>query len=66
MVDIPADDVPADRERVKVAKAWRSLAVLLLLGILSFAAVSDQSDERRECGPFTLGVSPLGACDWLQ
>ena len=66
MVDISADDVPADRERVKVAKVWRTLAVLLLIGVLSFAAVSDQSNEGRECGPFTLGVSPLDGCDWLQ
>jgi hypothetical protein len=66
MVDIPADGVSTDRARARIAKAWRTLAVLMLFGILSFAGVSDQSDERRECGPFTIGVSPLSGCDWLQ
>jgi hypothetical protein len=66
MVAISADDVPLDRTRRNLAKARKRLAVLALLGILSFAAVSDQSQERPpECGPFTIGVSPLGGCDWL-
>jgi hypothetical protein len=64
MVDIPADGVSA--ERAKLTKAWRTLAVLLLLGILSFVSTSDQPDERRECGPFILGQSSLGGCDWLE
>jgi hypothetical protein len=64
MADIVADDVVADRARV--ARAWRTLAVLALLGILSVAAVSDQTGERRECGPFTVGVSPAGGCDWVE
>jgi hypothetical protein len=62
MVDIPAD---ADRERAKVAKAWRTLAVLLLLGILSVVVMSDQPNERRECGPMVIGTSAVGSCDWL-
>jgi hypothetical protein len=66
MVDIPGDGVSADRERVKASKAWRTLAILLLLGILSFVATSDQPKERRECGPFILGRSLLGGCDWLE
>ena len=70
MVDTPADDVSADRAGAKVARAWRTLAVLALPGIVTFAAVSDQPSEdrgqRRECGPLILGQSLLGGCDWLQ
>jgi hypothetical protein len=66
MVDIAADDVAPDRARLNLARSWRALTVLLLLSILSFAAVSDQTGERRECGPFTIGVSPVGGCDWLE
>jgi hypothetical protein len=66
MVDIPADRVVLPRP----TQAWRTLAVLALLGIVSFAAVSDQPgtdrDQRRVCGPFILGQSPLGGCDWLE
>ena len=68
MVDIAADDVAGVRSRAKVA--WRTLAVLALLGIVSFAAVSDQPSadrgQNRECGPFILGQSLLGGCDWLE
>jgi hypothetical protein len=64
MADVAADDVVADRARV--GRAWRTLAVLALLGILSFAAVSDQIGERRRCGPFTVGISAVGGCDWLE
>jgi hypothetical protein len=70
MVDIPADDVFTDRARAEAARAWRTLAVLALLGIVSFAAVSDQPSadrgQRRECGPFIIGQSLLGGCDWLE
>jgi hypothetical protein len=70
MVDIPADDVVGGAARAKVARAWRTLAVLTLLGIASFAAVSDQPSADRgqkpECGPFILGQSLLGGCDWLE
>ena len=64
MADIAADDVARDRAGLNLARSWRALAVLLLLSILSFAAVSDQTGERRECGPFTAGVSPADGCDW--
>jgi hypothetical protein len=66
MVAIAADDVAPGRAGLNLARSWRALAVLLLLGILSFAAVSDQSGERRPCGPFTVGVSPVGGCDWVE
>ena len=66
MVDIPADSVALP----KSATAWRTLAVLALLGLVSFAAVSDQApadrDQRRACGPFIVGQSLLGGCDWLE
>jgi hypothetical protein len=66
MVDILADSVVLPRPTL----AWRTLAVLALLGIISFAAVSDQPsadrDQRRVCGPFILGQSLLGGCDWLE
>jgi hypothetical protein len=68
MVDIPVDGLPTDRaRRISPTKAWRALALLLFLGNLSFAAVSDQArDETTRCGPFTLDQSRLDGCDWLQ
>jgi hypothetical protein len=67
MVDVAADDVAPDRMRLSVARAWRMLAILALLGLVSFTVVSDQSSsDRGNCEPFTLGVSPLGGCDWLE
>jgi hypothetical protein len=62
MVHMAVDDLVSAAQ----GSAWRTLAVLVLLGILSFTAVSDQSNARRECGPFTMGVSPVGGCDWVQ
>ena len=66
MVDVPADRVVLPRPTL----AWRTLAVLALLGFVSLAAVSDQPaadrDQRRACGPFILGQSLLGGCDWLE
>jgi hypothetical protein len=66
MVDTPADRVVLPSP----TQAWRTLAVLALLGIASFAAVSDQPgadrDQRRACGRFILGQSLLGGCDWLE
>jgi hypothetical protein len=64
MADIAADVVVADQARV--ARTWRTTAVLVLLGVLSFAAVCDQTGERRECGAFILGQSLLGGCAWLE
>ena len=70
LVDITAEDVAPDRVRLNVLRAWRTLAVLSLLGLISFATVSDQPrgdrGNRRECGPFILGQSLLGGCDWLE
>jgi hypothetical protein len=47
-------------------KAWMTMAVLLLLGMVSFAAVADQANQRRDCGPIEFGRSALGGCDWLR
>jgi hypothetical protein len=41
--------------------AWVVLAILVYLGLLSFAAV--RSDTEGVCRPFTLGVSAFGGCD---
>jgi len=38
--------------------------VAVTLGTLSFAAVKDVR-EPDQCGPFTIGKSALGGCDWL-
>jgi hypothetical protein len=68
--DTTVEDIAPDRVHLKVVRAWRTLAVLSLLGLISFAAVSDQPSgdqgNRRECGPFILGQSLLGGCDWLE
>jgi hypothetical protein len=44
----------------------RNLVFLLaLLGVISLSASSVQRD-RDECGPFTIGVSAIGGCDYLH
>jgi hypothetical protein len=67
MVDIAvAGAVQADP-----TKAWRALAILVLLGCMMFAAVADQPmpakglDPPDRGGPFILGVSALGGPDCL-
>jgi len=72
MVDVTADDAGLERGRTGRTAAWRTLAVLLLLGVLSFAA-ADQLMLPRETPdppddpgrPFTFGVSAFGGPDCL-
>jgi hypothetical protein len=40
---------------------WR----LFLVGLFSIAAVQSCQLERRECGPFTIGQSAIGSCDFI-
>jgi hypothetical protein len=61
---ILADDVISPMAEAR--RAWRMLALFLLLGLLSFAAVSDESTHRPECGVFTLDQSLVGGCDRLE
>jgi hypothetical protein len=62
MTDITADVFPTTRTNRTPRAAWRALAILMLLGMLSFAAVSDQ---HRSCAPFAIGVSAIGGCDCI-
>ena len=66
MTDIAAEG-PLVRD-INVASAARRLLVLMFLGLVSFALISDQPqrNEQEKCGPFTLGLSALGGCDRLQ
>jgi hypothetical protein len=41
------------------------LALLIFLGLMSLAAVQSYRFEHRECGPFTIGRSAIGGCDWI-
>jgi hypothetical protein len=52
MTDI-ADVFPTDSTRYTPQKARRTLVTLMLLGL-------------PKCRPFTIGVSAVGGCDWLQ
>lgn len=67
MVDIAA----AGAVQVDLTKAWRTLAILVLLGYLMFAAVADQPmpakglDPPDRGSPFILGISALGGPDCL-
>lgn len=72
MVDISADDAELERGRSGRAVVWRTLAVLLFLGVLSFAAADqlmlpretlDPPDDQGR--PFTSGVSALAGPDCL-
>ena len=67
MVDIAADDVAGVRSRAKVA--WRTLAVLALLGMsLPQSRISPALTEVRTASAahLYLGQSLLGGCDWLE
>jgi hypothetical protein len=44
-------------------RTWLIL-VLLFVGVISFAVVLNRA-EQHQCGPFTIGVSPIGGCDWI-
>jgi hypothetical protein len=42
------------------------LAVLILVGLVSFASVrAFETDDQRDCGPFTIGKSAIGGCDGI-
>lgn len=40
---------------------WR----LFLAGLFSIAAVQSCQLERRDCGPFTIGQSAIGSCEYI-
>jgi hypothetical protein len=49
-----------------VLRAWCMVVLLIYLGLMTLAAVQTlRLEEPRECGPFTIGQSRLGGCDWL-
>lgn len=48
-----------------IARARRILVFLIFLGLISFAAVQSNRLDYRECGPFTIGQSAIGGCDWI-
>jgi hypothetical protein len=49
-----------------VLRAWCLVVLLIYLGLMTLAAVQSLSPEQRqECGPFTIGRSAIGSCDWL-
>lgn len=64
MVAITPDLVPIDHAR-STAVARKLLLILMMLGLLSLASSAERI-ERDRCGPFTLGVSALGGCDYLE
>lgn len=43
----------------------RLFRFLFLVGLFSLAAVQSCSLERLECGPFTIGRSAVGSCDYI-
>jgi hypothetical protein len=64
MVAIAPDFAPIDHARLRAA-ASRLLLILVMLGLLGLAS-STERVQRERCGPFTLGVSALGGCDYLE
>lgn len=38
---------------------------LFFVGLISIAAVHSGQMERRDCGPFTIGQSAVGSCDYI-
>ena len=55
----------AKTESDNIARAGRILALLIVLGLISLAAVLADRLEVRKCGPFTIGRSAIGSCDWI-
>jgi hypothetical protein len=50
-----------------VGRAWCVLLLLIFLGLCLFTAVGQLTKEApRQCGPFALGVSKIGGCDYLM
>ena len=48
-----------------IARARRILALLIFFGLMSLVAVQSLRLEPPECGPFTIGQSAIGGCDWI-
>ena len=60
-IAVTTDTVWASNEILK-RLVWR----LFLVGLFSIAAVQFHQSERRECGPFTIGQSAIGSCDYID
>jgi hypothetical protein len=55
-----------DGTQSAVLRAWCSVVLLIYLGVMTLAAVQSlQLQQRRECGPFIIGKSAIGGCDWI-
>jgi hypothetical protein len=63
MADITAGGFP-DHVAVDIRRLRKLAALIFAFGLLASVAASDRMD-RRECRPFTFGVSAFGSCDWL-
>ena len=49
-----------------IIRAIAALIALLLLGLFSFVEQpSILTQPPKECGPFTIGKSAIGACDFI-
>jgi hypothetical protein len=42
------------------------LALLFLFGLIAFVAAQSLRVEQSQCKPFTIGLSAIGGCDWLE
>jgi hypothetical protein len=65
MVSLAPDINPPVTAVTSPSLAARIITVLLLLGMISFAAVQSHGVEPPECGPVTIGQSAIGGCDWI-
>ena len=63
MTDIAADDFSGG-----IVVVRRALGIMVLLGLIAFAAVADQSTQGRrgECRVFTIDISALDGPDCLK
>jgi hypothetical protein len=41
------------------------VAILFVIGLMTFAAVHSLRSTPELCKPFTIGVSAIGSCDWI-
>ena len=48
-----------------IDRANRILVLLIFFGLIAFVAMQSKRTNYRECGPFTIGQSAIGSCDWI-
>jgi hypothetical protein len=67
VIAVPRHSPSWDDDTLNAAlRAWCMVVLLIYLGLMTLAAEQTlRLEQPRECGPFIIGQSSLGGCDWL-